>query len=224
MEQGANLDSPHSCRLLPCWRQLYSKHAESPQCTQSPCSHPKCWPEGETPFSKNADVRQQHISCLQATSAKHYGEKDARLEYLSWRVWFMKRNRALAKEERRRRAALLAEEGSAVTVQDEEASHDGETSDDETLMPVTSTGSKGISFDLEKKASLHLDKKRAPSLPKVSPDAPRALCVKHHVSLRQQDTWPWLTSSAGFALLWGSPDHLVSLCTPCVGHRGTALP
>ena len=117
------------------------------------------------------------MSYLQATSAKHYGEKDARLEYLSWRVWFMKRNRALAKEERRRRAALLAEEGSSVTVQDEETSHDGETSDEETLMPVTSTGSKGISFDLEKKASLHLDKKRAPSLPKVMSVCTTAFCV-----------------------------------------------
>lgn len=106
---------------------------------------------------------------LQATSAKHYGEKDARLEYLSWRVWFMKRNRALAKEERRKRDALLVEEGTSGLVQDEEgASHDGETSDDETIMPVTSTGSKGISFELEKKASQHLDK-RKPSLPRVRP-------------------------------------------------------
>ena len=169
-------------------------------------------------------MRQQYVSYLQATSAKHYGEKDARLEYLSWRVWFMKRNRALAKEERRRRAALLAEEGSSVTVQDEETSHDGETSDEETLMPVTSTGSKGISFDLEKKASLHLDKKRAPSLPKVTPVFTTALRVKHHVSRRQQGAGSWLISSTNFALLWSSPDRLASLCTPCVGHRGTALP
>lgn len=105
---------------------------------------------------------------LQATSAKHYGEKDARLEYLSWRVWFMKRNRALAKEERRKRDALLLEEGTATPVHDEETSHDGETSDDETFMPVTSTGSKGVSFELEKKASMHLDKKKQPSLPRVS--------------------------------------------------------
>ena len=117
---------------------------------------------------------------LQATSAKHYGEKDARLEYLSWRVWFMKRNRALAKEERRKRNALLAEEGAPGPVQDEEgASHDGETSDDETIMPVTSTGSKGISFDLEKKASAHLDK-RKPSLPRVR--VPAALLVTHACS------------------------------------------
>lgn len=123
--------------------------------------------------------RATAASCLQATSAKHYGEKDARLEYLSWRVWFMKRNRALAKEERRRRAALLAEDVSSLTVQDEETSHDGETSDDETLMPVTSTGSKGVSFDLEKKASQHLDKKRPPSLPKVLPVVTTALPVTH---------------------------------------------
>ena len=133
-------------------------------------------------FCDNTDVRQQCVSCLQATSAKHYGEKDARLEYLSWRVWFMKRNRALAKEERRRRAALLAEDVSSLTVQDEETSHDGETSDDETLMPVTSTGSKGVSFELEKRASQHLDKKRAPSLPKVLPVVTSAACAKHHVS------------------------------------------
>lgn len=105
---------------------------------------------------------------LQATSAKHYGEKDARLEYLSWRVWFMKRNRALAKEERRKRDALLAEEGTPTPVHDEETSHDGETSDEETLMPVTSTGSKGVSFELEKKASQHLGQ-RKPTLPRVSP-------------------------------------------------------
>ena len=36
---------------------------------------------------------------MQATSAKHYEEKDARLEYLSWRVWFMKRNHARVKRE-----------------------------------------------------------------------------------------------------------------------------
>ena len=36
---------------------------------------------------------------VQATSAKHYEEKDARLEYLSWRVWFMKRNHARVKRE-----------------------------------------------------------------------------------------------------------------------------
>ncbi len=104
---------------------------------------------------------------LQATSAKHYGEKDARLEYLSWRVWFMKRNRALAKEERRKRDTLLLEEGTPTPVHDEEASHDGETSDDETFMPVTSTGSKGVSFDIERKASQHLLEKRKPSLPRV---------------------------------------------------------
>ena len=39
------------------------------------------------------------VPCTQATSARHYGEKDARLEYLSWRVWFMKRNRARAKQD-----------------------------------------------------------------------------------------------------------------------------
>ena len=49
------------------------------------------------------------ISCalLQATNARHYEEKDARLEYLSWRVWFMKRNRARVKRED---AATLAAE------------------------------------------------------------------------------------------------------------------
>ncbi len=40
-----------------------------------------------------------NIHHLQATSAKHYEEKDARLEYLSWRVWFMKRNHARVKRE-----------------------------------------------------------------------------------------------------------------------------
>lgn len=40
-----------------------------------------------------------HLHDMQATSAKHYEEKDARLEYLSWRVWFMKRNHARVKRE-----------------------------------------------------------------------------------------------------------------------------
>ena len=44
---------------------------------------------------------------MQATNARHYEEKDARLEYLSWRVWFMKRNRARVKRED---AATLAAE------------------------------------------------------------------------------------------------------------------
>lgn len=44
---------------------------------------------------------------VQATNARHYEEKDARLEYLSWRVWFMKRNRARVKRED---AATLAAE------------------------------------------------------------------------------------------------------------------
>ena len=45
---------------------------------------------------------------MQATSSRHYGENDARLEYLSWRVWFMKRNRArVQREEGRRLQAAL---------------------------------------------------------------------------------------------------------------------
>lgn len=40
-----------------------------------------------------------YLHNMQATSAKHYEEKDARLEYLSWRVWFMKRNHARVKRE-----------------------------------------------------------------------------------------------------------------------------
>lgn len=45
---------------------------------------------------------------MQATSSRHYGEKDARLEYLSWRVWFMKRNRdRVRKEEAGRIVAQL---------------------------------------------------------------------------------------------------------------------
>lgn len=134
---------------------------------------------------------------VQATSAKHYGEKDARLEYLSWRVWFMKRNRALAKEERRKRDALLAEEGGPGPVQDEEgASHDGETSDDETIMPVTSTGSKGISFELEKKASQHLDK-RKPSLPRVRFPAPLLMTSVCSGALMQPAVWRCIWGAAG---------------------------
>ena len=46
------------------------------------------------------------MSCImQATSTRHYGEKDARLEYLSWRVWFMKRNKERVRKEEGRRIA-----------------------------------------------------------------------------------------------------------------------
>ncbi len=91
----------------------------------------------------------------QATSAKHYGEKDARLEYLSWRVWFMKRKHALAKDEKeaRRMAGLVEDVTSRI--------HDEETSDEEPMLPATSTGSKGVTFHLPK---------REPSLQKVGPE------------------------------------------------------
>ena len=53
---------------------------------------------------------------MQATSARHYGEKDARLEYLSWRVWFMKRNRARAKQDQAKaHAAGVVEDVTAGT-------------------------------------------------------------------------------------------------------------
>ena len=53
----------------------------------------------------------------QATSTRHYGEKDARLEYLSWRVWFMKRNRErVRKEEGRRIASQLQLDDDSVQV------------------------------------------------------------------------------------------------------------
>ena len=45
------------------------------------------------------------LCIMQATSTRHYGEKDARLEYLSWRVWFMKRNKERVRKEEGRRIA-----------------------------------------------------------------------------------------------------------------------
>lgn len=101
----------------------------------------------------------------QATSAKHYGEKDARLEYLSWRVWFMKRKHALAKDEKeaRQMAGLVEDATSRI--------HDEETSDDEPMLSATSTGSKGVSFHLPK---------REPSLQKVraGPDMSKSRQMK----------------------------------------------
>ncbi len=39
---------------------------------------------------------------MQASSATRAGgEKDARLQYLSWRIWFMRRRHALVKEQQR---------------------------------------------------------------------------------------------------------------------------
>ncbi|KAL3157983.1 hypothetical protein ABBQ32_012382 [Trebouxia sp. C0010 RCD-2024] len=61
-----------------------------------------------------------------ATSAKHYEEKDARLEYLSWRVWFMKRNHARVKREDARVLAAekveLPEDEQVLDTEDEEDS------------------------------------------------------------------------------------------------------
>lgn len=63
---------------------------------------------------------------MQATSAKHYEEKDARLEYLSWRVWFMKRNHARVKREDARVLAAekveLPEDEQVLDTEDEEES------------------------------------------------------------------------------------------------------
>ena len=63
---------------------------------------------------------------MQATSAKHYEEKDARLEYLSWRVWFMKRNHARVKRED---AKVLAAE--KIDLPEDEAVLDTEDASDE---------------------------------------------------------------------------------------------
>lgn len=57
----------------------------------------------------------------------------------------MKRNRALAKADAQKRAA-------AGIVEDVSKPHaDEETSDEEPMLPATSTGSKGVSFKLPKK-------------------------------------------------------------------------
>jgi len=56
-------------------------------------------PSLEGVYADYAGSMTHIIHHLQATSAKHYEEKDARLEYLSWRVWFMKRNHARVKWE-----------------------------------------------------------------------------------------------------------------------------
>ena len=68
---------------------------------------------------------------MQATSAKHYEEKDARLEYLSWRVWFMKRNHARVKRED---AKTLAAE--KVDLPDEDPVLDTEDASDEEGPPI----------------------------------------------------------------------------------------
>lgn len=87
---------------------------------------------------------------LQATSAKHYEEKDARLEYLSWRVWFMKRNRARVLRED---ARILAAE--KVELQDE---------DDKQVLDTEDAGSEGeeeMLFD-PKASMLKADRRKPP--------------------------------------------------------------
>ena len=77
-------------------------------CAQLRCSSTRqAWPvtshyadqSKQTHPTTGAPVLTVHLHDMQATSAKHYEEKDARLEYLSWRVWFMKRNHARVKRE-----------------------------------------------------------------------------------------------------------------------------
>ena len=64
----------------------------------------------------------------QATSSRHYGEKDARLEYLSWRVWHLKRKKHMVrKEELDRRARAIVEDDSGPHMTEEE------TSDEDTV-------------------------------------------------------------------------------------------
>lgn len=59
----------------------------------------------------------------QATSSRHYGEKDARLEYLSWRVWHLKRKKHMVrKEELDRRARAIVEDDSGPPMTEEETS------------------------------------------------------------------------------------------------------
>ncbi|KAK9809313.1 hypothetical protein WJX73_004061 [Symbiochloris irregularis] len=62
-----------------------------------------------------------------ATSSSHTGERDRRLEYLSWRVWHMKRAKQRVWEEGRRIAATLPDDSDAVVLED----HDFSTSDDD---------------------------------------------------------------------------------------------
>ena len=60
---------------------------------------------------------------VQATSSRHYGEKDARLEYLSWRVWHLKRKKHMVrKEELDRRARAIVEDDSGPPITEEETS------------------------------------------------------------------------------------------------------
>ena len=72
---------------------------------QDAAEHAKLWPaescyaDQSKQSHSRAAVLTTHLHDMQATSAKHYEEKDARLEYLSWRVWFMKRNHARVKRE-----------------------------------------------------------------------------------------------------------------------------
>ncbi len=68
----------------------------------------------------------------QATSSRHYGEKDARLEYLSWRVWHLKRKKHMVRrEEIERRARAIVEDDSGPAVAEEE------TSDEDTVGAAT---------------------------------------------------------------------------------------
>ena len=76
---------------------------------------------------------------LQATSAKHYEEKDARLEYLSWRVWFMKRNHARVKRED---AKILAAEKVELPEDDHVLDTEDIGSDEETPLIFDPTASQ----------------------------------------------------------------------------------
>lgn len=73
-------------------------------------------------------VSKLGAACAQATSSRHYGEKDARLEYLSWRVWHLTRKKHMVrKEELERRARAIVDDESGPAVPEEE------TSDEDTM-------------------------------------------------------------------------------------------
>lgn len=64
----------------------------------------------------NLDERDLRSAWSRAASAtKQGGDKDARLQYLSWRIWFMKRRHALVQQARR--AAEAHEEESVGTTE-----------------------------------------------------------------------------------------------------------
>lgn len=134
-------------------------------------------------------------SCAQASSAKSGGEKDARLQYLSWRIWHMRRRHAGVKHARRSgdEEASLADEATTgySTEEEEEAFRDVKS-------PQRGKAREAAPLAAEARGAAEVTDVAPPSAPSTASEgAPKA---KLQVKLGGQEVAPQLETGALGAL------------------------